>query len=339
MKLRDFDYDLPKELIAQEPLLKRDQARLMIVDRKAKEIRHDVFANIGKYLPPLSTIVVNDSKVIPARIFGKRETGGKTEVFLLNRLSDGYSFEALIRPLKRLKIGEKIYVGPNGSERAIWAQLIDPHRKIVRFNKKNIFPYLNKIGHMPLPPYIKREDTKQDQEYYQTVYAKNAGSVASPTAGLHFTRTLLSDLKKSGHSLKKVTLHVNFATFKAVEEENITSHQMHYESYSLSSATLASIQKTRSNGRKIVAVGTTSCRVLETVAQKKKLMGDTNIFIYPGYQFQMTDCLITNFHLPKTTLFMLVCAFAGKDLMQHAYQEAIREKYRFFSYGDCMFLA
>jgi len=334
VKLQDFEYGLPKELIAQFPLKMREKARLMVVDRKARTIRHDIFENIEKYLPPQSMLVLNDSKVIPARLFGQRETGGKIEIFLLKKLSDGYSYETLIRPLKRLKTDERIYFDNNG----LYAELIDPKNKIVRFNTKNISSYLNRFGHIPLPPYIKRPDEPLDKEFYQTVYAKKNGSVASPTAGLHFTSELLKRIEKQKHGIEKVTLHVNYATFKPVDEEDITKHRMQSEDYSVSQKTWSAIQATNKEGRKIIAVGTTSCRVLEVVSATKKLKGETNIFIYPGFQFQMTDGLITNFHLPKSTLLMLVYAFGSSDLMKRVYREAIDRKYRFYSYGDGMLI-
>ena len=336
MKLQDFEYRLPRELIAQYPLKEREKARLMIVDRKMQTIQHDIFGNITKYIPAESVLILNDSRVIPARLFGKRETGGRVEIFLLKRLADGYSYETLIRPLKRLNTDEKIYFDNNG----LYAQLKNPLNRIVRFNAKNISSYLNRFGHMPLPPYIKRVDEPLDKEFYQTVYAKNPGSVASPTAGLHFTNSLLTQLKKKGHAIEKLTLHVNYATFNPVKEEDITKHRMHTEQYGVSKKTWDSIQKYKKQGRKIVAVGTTACRVLETVGNRHacSLRGETNIFIYPGFIFQMTDALITNFHLPKSTLLMLVYAFASSDLMKRAYKEAIQEKYRFYSYGDGMLI-
>lgn len=334
MKLQDFNYNLPRELIARYPLKKRDEARLMIVERQTGKIRHDAFLNIGNYLPQKSTLVVNDSRVIPARLFGRRETGGRVEVFLLNKLPDGYSFEALIRPLKRLKLDEKITFGGNG----VYGTLTDAKNKIVRFNQKNIFKYLNRFGHMPLPPYIKRADEPLDKEYYQTVYAKRPGSVASPTAGLHFTQPLLKRLKRNGHKIETVTLHVNYATFKPVKEEDITRHKMHFESYEISPKSFWAIAKSKREGRKIAAVGTTGCRALETAALTAQLKGETNLFIYPGFEFKMTDILLTNFHLPHSTLLMLVCAFAGRDLILRAYHEAIQEKYRFYSYGDAMLI-
>lgn len=336
MKLSEFDFCLPPELIAQYPLEKRDQARLMVIDRQKEMISHDIFANVGKYLPPGSCVVLNDSKVIPARLLGQREkTPGKVEVFLLKKLSDGCSYETLIRPLNRLKLNEKIQF--NGG--SLTAELIDIPKRIVRFNRKDIAAQLKKHGHMPLPPYIKRAAEPLDHKYYQTVYARKPGSVASPTAGLHFTPALLDALRKKGHGIETVTLHVNLATFRMVETEDITQHQMHTEEYSLTQKSFRSIQQAKAKGRKTVAVGTTSCRVLETLAKgSSRLAGETDIFIYPGHTFRAVDVLITNFHLPRSTLLMLVYAFGGTKLMKEAYAQAIREKYRFYSYGDAMII-
>ncbi len=336
MKLSEFDFDLPQELIAQYPLKKRDQARLMVIDRQKQTIAHDIFANVGKYLPPGSCVVLNDSKVIPARLLGRREkTPGKVEVFLLKKLpgGDGRSYEALIRPLGRLKLNENIQF--NGG--SLTAELLDINKRIVRFNRKDITAQLKKHGHMPLPPYIKRAAEPLDHKYYQTVYARKPGSVAAPTAGLHFTPALLNVLRKKGHRIETVTLHVNLATFRMVETEDITQHPMHTEEYSLTRESFDAIQN--ENKKKIVAVGTTSCRVLETLAKNpSRLTGETDIFIYPGHTFRSVDVLITNFHLPRSTLLMLVYAFGGIKLMKEAYAEAIREKYRFYSYGDAMII-
>ena len=333
MNLSDFYYDLPSELIAQQPCLRRDHARLMIVDRTTKKIRHDQFFNIDQFLPRESLIVLNDSKVISARLIGHREkTGGKVEIFLLNRLKDEYSYEALIRPLKRLNIGEKIIF----KNTAVTAELVDAKKKIVRFNRKNMDRYWNVIGHMPLPPYIKRADNELDQEYYQTVYAKTTGSVAAPTAGLHFTKKMMAALKRKAFGMEYVTLHVNYGTFKSVTAEDITKHAMHYEDYDIKKKSYQNILKAKENGQKIVTVGTTSLRVLETVTATQKLRGSTNLFIYPGFSFKIADILITNFHFPCSTLLMLAYAFGGTTLMKKAYKEAIGQKYRLFSYGDAM---
>ena len=335
MNLDDFYYPLPEKLIAQEPLRRRDQARLMVVDRRGKRIRHDIFANMGRYLPARSCIVLNDSKVIPARLLGRRErSGGQVEIFLLNKLADGYSYETLMRPLRRLKTHERIVF--NGGR--LVAQIEDIGRRIIRFNKRNLSDDLDTIGHMPLPPYIKRMDGAADRRYYQTVYARREGSVAAPTAGLHFTSRLIKRIQKAGHKIAKVTLHINYATFKPVSEKDITKHHMHHEEYSVAKKSYAFVRSARNDRRKIVAVGTTSCRVLESIAGGRPLKGNTDIYIYPGYHFQMTDILVTNFHLPHSTLLMLVYAFGGMDLMARAYQEAVREKYRFYSYGDAMMI-
>ncbi|MBI5149305.1 MAG: tRNA preQ1(34) S-adenosylmethionine ribosyltransferase-isomerase QueA [Candidatus Omnitrophica bacterium] len=338
MKLQDFDYSLPEGLIASYPIPKRDQAKLMVVDRGRGTIAHDIFANVGKYLPAQSCLVLNDSKVIPARLLGRREkTPGKVEVFLLKKIpgGDGCSYEALIRPLNRLKLNEKIQF--NGG--SLTAELVDIKKRTVRFNRRNISAQLQRHGHMPLPPYIKRPDEPLDKKYYQTVYARKPGSVASPTAGLHFTPALLNALRKKGHGIETVTLHVNLATFRMVEAEDITQHKMHTEEYSLTQKSFSSIQQAKAKGRKIVAVGTTSCRVLETLAKdSSRLTGATDIFIYPGYTFHSVDILITNFHLPRSTLLMLVYAFGGTKLMKEAYAQAIEQKYRFYSYGDAMII-
>lgn len=332
MRLQDFDYVAPETLIAQHPLKRRDQARLMVIDRKDGRIRHDVFANLGKYLPAKSLLVLNDTKVVPARLLGRRLSGGEVEIFLLKRLSDGYSYETLMRPLRRLKVGERIAF--NGG--SVVAEIRDKESRVVRFNKKDLSADLEKFGHIPLPPYIKRADAAADRRNYQTVYARHRGSVAAPTAGLHFTKAQLAGLKKQGHGVAHVTLHVNYGTFKPVEEEDITRHKMHTEDYSITAATQRVLEKAKAAGRKIVAVGTTSCRVLETLARTGKSAGTTDLFLYPGCDFQMTESLVTNFHQPRTTLFMLVCAFAGTALMKRAYKEAIEQKYRLYSYGDGM---
>lgn len=335
MELKEFDYHLPPELIAQYPLPQRDQARLLVLNRQTKKITHDIFSNIGMYLPPKSLLVLNDTKVIPARLYGHREKSeGKIEVFILKCISEKENvFEVLLRPLKRLQVGEKIQL-----EGGLTAELIDKENRQVHFNKPNLFKLLEQIGHMPLPPYITRSDEKTDRKLYQTVFAKPFGSVASPTAGLHFTKSLLTKLQKAGHGVKKVTLHINYGTFKPVEEPNILNHKMHSEDYQVESAVWTKIEKAKKSKQLVVAVGTTSCRVLESVAQTGNLKGSTDIFIYPGYTFKMMDALITNFHLPFSTLLMLVSAFGGSEWVKQAYAEAIQKKYRFFSYGDAMLI-
>ena len=325
-KLQSYFYHLPSDLVAQTPVPHRDRARLLIIDRAQSTIRHDTFKHLNNYLPANSHLVVNNSKVIPARLWGHRSTGGAVEVFLLNTLEDGYSFEVLLRPLKKIREGEAIDFGLG-----ISAILTDKEKRIVRFNKKNITRYLPKVGHMPLPPYIKRPDTPRDREDYQTVYAKQPGSVASPTAGLHFSKELIKKLKTQGHRFLELTLHINYGTFKPVECADIRAHLMHTEHYS-------NIPCSFDGSGYVVAVGTTSCRALETFVHNKKNAGSTDIFIYPGYKFQAVDALITNFHLPYSTLLMLVCAFGGYDLVMKAYKEAIKERYRFYSYGDAMLI-
>ncbi|MDP2939296.1 MAG: tRNA preQ1(34) S-adenosylmethionine ribosyltransferase-isomerase QueA [Candidatus Omnitrophota bacterium] len=341
MKLSDFDYQLPKELIAQYPLKSRDSCRLLVIERSSQKIYHDKFYNILKYLPKNSCLILNDSRVIPARLLGRREkTGGRVEVLVLNQVDSSNTFNALINPLKKIKIDERIIF--NGSK--IYCQLIDAKQKIVRFNC-DILKHLKEIGQIPLPPYIKRVPENLDKEYYQTVYAKCNGSIASPTAGLHFTNELLSKIKETEIKIASLTLHVNYATFNPVKEEDITRHKMYCEEFRVTRGTVKIIQEAKESSRKIIAVGTTSCRVLETISniEVDKLnnsiyQGSTNLFIYPGYKFKLTDGIITNFHFPKTTLFMLVCAFAGGDLIMKAYQEAIAKKYRFYSYGDAMLI-
>jgi S-adenosylmethionine:tRNA ribosyltransferase-isomerase len=335
IRLDEFGYHLPEALIAQSPPARRDKARLMVVDRKTGSVTHDIFANITRYLLAQSCLVVNDSKVIPARLLGRREqTGGRVEILLLKKLEDGYSYQALIRPLRRLDNHDRIIF--NGGR--LTAEVQDRENRVVRFNRRDITPFLEKFGHMPLPPYIKRPDRASDRKYYQTVYAKSAGSVASPTAGLHFTARLLKSLARAEHTVEKVTLHINYATFKPVEEPDVTKHKMHFEDYKVTQKTWGAVTRAKAGGRKIVAVGTTSCRVLETVAAGGPLNGRTDIFMYPGYEFKMVDSLITNFHLPFSTLLMLVYAFGSQRLMSRAYREAVELKYRFYSYGDAMMI-
>lgn len=333
-RLDAYGYSLPEPLIAQHPLAKRDQARLMVIDRRSHSIHHEVFTHLGCYLPPQSLLIVNNSKVVPARLLGKKpRTGGEVEVFLLKDLGDGRSFEALLRPLKKIPEGEVMDFGGG-----ITAVLADKEKRIVRFDRANVLRHLKNVGHIPLPPYIKRDDEPADRQDYQTVYAKRLGSVASPTAGLHFTKGLIGSLKAQKHTFKELTLHINYGTFKPVETADIRQHPMHTENYQISPVLYGNILKARQQGRTVVAVGTTSCRVLESVAAGGQLQGETGIFIYPGYEFKLTDILITNFHLPHSTLLMLVCAFGGYDLVMRAYREAIEKKYRFYSYGDAMLI-
>jgi S-adenosylmethionine:tRNA ribosyltransferase-isomerase len=330
--LEQYGYDLPEQLIAQEPLKRRDEARLMVVDRGASSIRHDVFKNIAGHVPPRSCWVVNNSKVLPARLLGQKEsTGGKVEVFILKQRGDGVC-EALLRPLKRLKNQDKIIFPPG----RLRAEIIDRDNRLIRFDQGNLEAALRKWGRVPLPPYIKRPDRERDKVDYQTVYARRSGSVAAPTAGLHFTRPLLRRLQGLGHSFSNVTLHINYGTFKPVETRDIRRHPMHSESYAVSGSARKHLESGRKAGRAVIAVGTTSCRVLESVAVSGQLAGETSLFIYPGYHFRAVDILLTNFHLPQSTLLMLVCAFGGHELIRRAYREAVKHKYRFYSYGDAM---
>ncbi len=335
MKLSDFDYSLPEHLIAQQPLHERDQARLMVIHRKKKTVSHDVFQNLNRYLPAGSALVLNNSRVIPARLLGRKaRSGGGVEIFLLKKGMELQTFEVLMRPMQKIKQGDLIEF--EGTD--LKAEILDKERRIVRFNTKDVLKALTDAGHIPLPPYIKRPDTLEDRTYYQTVYARHSGSVAAPTAGLHFTKPLIQALKAEGHPFFEVMLHVNYATFKPVEEEDITQHQMHQEQYSVSPSVWERLVAAQADGKKIVAVGTTSCRTIETIARTGNLKGTTDLYIYPGCRFQTTDVLITNFHLPRSSLLMLVYAFGGMELMRQAYQEAIDQAYRFYSYGDAMII-
>ncbi|MCA9400369.1 MAG: tRNA preQ1(34) S-adenosylmethionine ribosyltransferase-isomerase QueA [Candidatus Omnitrophica bacterium] len=330
--LKDYNYHLPSELIAQRPLTRRDEARMLVINRRDQSIIHSTFKHLPDYLPQNCLIVRNNSKVIPARFLGHRKgTGGKIEVFLLKQAEDSSTFEVLIKPLKRLKNGDVITF-KGGLETTV----IDREKRIVRFNRKNILSLAEQLGVIPLPPYIERPSDAHDRKYYQTVYAKHHGSVASPTAGLHFTNRMIQSMEKRGHIFADVTLHINYGTFKPVEAEDITEHHMHAESYTVKPSVYKRVLRAREQGKSVVAVGTTSCRVLETLAKTQKTTGETNLFIYEGYSFKLVDILITNFHLPMSTLLMLVYAFGGKALMQKAYQEAIDHQYRFYSYGDGM---
>lgn len=340
MKLSDFNYDLPKELIAQVPIEKRDEARLMVLNKQDKTINHKIFKDILDYLKPGDCLVRNNTKVIPARLYGvKEETGANVEFLLLNRI-EGDTWEVMVRPGKKLMPGVKVNFGDGLLKAEILDKMEGGSRK-VRFDYDGIFnEILDQIGLMPLPPYIKEKLEKK--EMYQTVYAKYDGSAAAPTAGLHFTEELLDQIKAKGVEIANVTLHVGIGTFRPVKEENIEDHDMHTEHYYIKKEDAEKINNTRKNGGRIIAVGTTSCRVLESVADEngfvKEVEGDTNIFIYPGYKFKCIDCLITNFHLPESTLVMLVSALAGREFILDAYNEAVKEKYRFFSFGDAMFI-
>ena len=340
MKTDDFDYYLPEELIAQTPLKKRDSSRMLVLDKQNGNIFHKTFSDIIDYLNPGDTLVLNDTKVIPARIIGvKEETGAVIELLLLKNIDDN-NWECLTRPAKRVKVGTVISFG-DGMLKATCSSVGEEGIRVFSLSYDGIlYEILDKLGTMPLPPYI--HEKLEDQSRYQTVYAKNIGSAAAPTAGLHFTKELLNDIKNKNVNIAYLTLHVGLGTFRPVNVEDVTKHKMHTEYYSISKETCDNINKTKESGNKIVVVGTTSVRVLETVMNRfgelKECSGVTDIFIYPGYKFKIVDNLITNFHLPKSTLVMLVSALAGKDNIMKAYHEAVLNKYRFFSFGDAMFI-
>lgn len=341
MKTSDFYYDLPKELIAQTPVEPRDSSRLMLLDRSTGEIDHKHFYDIIDSLNPGDLLVANDSRVLPARIYGiKDETGARVEFLLLRQIT-GNRWEALCKPGKKAKEGTSFTFG-DGLLRATVAEVKDDGNRIVDFEcDENFFSTLDKIGQMPLPPYITEE--LKDKERYQTVYSHELGSAAAPTAGLHFTKELMQRIKDKGVNIAYVTLHVGLGTFRPVKVDDVTNHKMHSEHYEIPEETSRLINETKKNGGRVIAVGTTSCRTLESVAtfygEIKPCEGFTDIFIYPGYEFKVLDGLITNFHLPESTLIMLVSAFAGYDNVMNAYKTAVEEKYRFFSFGDAMFIS
>ena len=350
LKLNDFNYVLPEELIAQYPLGERDRCRLMIVERKSGSVSHGTFKDITSYIKKGDCLVANDTKVIPARLFGRRKSGGKVEIFLVEKKNP--VCKALVRPSVRVKEGEKIVL-ESGDEAEILGK--GEIGRSVKFNR-SVEDIIREVGHTPLPPYIDRIDEKSDKSGYQTIYGIKEGATASPTAGLHFTEAVLKEIGAKGAQTLFVTLHVSYGTFAPVKAEKITDHKMHGEDFELTRDAAMRINKIKMNGGRVFAVGTTSCRVLEACAaqnQKEPRVkgqaqkpaykiepgkGKTDLFIYPGYEFKMVDALLTNFHLPKSTLLMLVAAFVGKDLIFRAYEEAIARKYRFFSYGDAMLI-
>lgn len=339
MKVSDFNYELPEELIAQTPIEKRDESRLMVLNREKQTIEHKIFRNIIDYLETGDVLVRNNTKVIPARLYGKKETGANVEFLLLNNI-EGDIWECIVRPGNKLHVGTKVIFG-EGLLKADILEVMPGGTRKVEFHYEGIFnEILDKIGLMPLPPYIHEELKQKDR--YQTVYAKYNGSAAAPTAGLHFTEELLKQLREKGIIIANVTLHVGIGTFRPVKEEMVEAHEMHSEHYYIKQEDADKINQAKKNGKRVIAVGTTSCRVLETVADEngniKATEGDTQIFIYPGYQFKILDGLITNFHLPQSTLLMLVSALAGREYILKAYEEAVKERYRFFSFGDAMFI-
>ena len=340
MQLEDFNYELPEELIAQTPLEKRDASRLMVLDKNTGEINHRHFSDILDYMNKGDTLVLNDTKVLPARLIGTKEgTGAVIEVLLLKDIQND-TWECLTRPAKRVHVGTMISFGEGELKAKCIYEGEEGIRKYELIYDGILLEILEKLGTMPLPPYI--HEKLSDQNRYNTVYAKNIGSSAAPTAGLHFTEELLNKIKEKGINITYVTLHVGLGTFRPVQEENIVNHKMHTEYYEMTEETAKILTETKERGNKIIAVGTTSVRTLETIMNKyykfKACSGTTDIFIYPGYQFQAIDFLITNFHLPKSTLIMLVSALAGRKHVLQAYQEAVKEKYRFFSFGDSMMI-
>ncbi len=340
LRKSDFYFDLPQELIAQDPLEDRSNSRLLLLDKKDGRIEHHIFKEIVDYLRPGDCLVLNDTKVLPARLMGvKEDTGAAIEVLLLKRKENDI-WETLVKPGKKAKPGTRIVFG-EGSLRAEVLEIVEEGNRLIRFSYEGIFEeVLDQLGEMPLPPYITHK--LQDKSRYQTIYAKYEGSAAAPTAGLHFTKELLSRIEAKGISIAYVTLHVGLGTFRPVKSDNILEHHMHSEYYHVTKEAADKINQTKAAGGRVICVGTTSCRTVESAARAdgtlQECCDNTEIFIYPGYRFQVMDCLITNFHLPESTLVMLVSALAGRDQVLHAYQEAIREKYRFFSFGDAMFL-
>lgn len=340
MQLEDFNYELPEELIAQTPLEQRDTSRLMVLDKNTGEIEHKHFTDILDYIQKGDTLVLNDTKVLPARLIGvKEDTGAVIEVLLLKDIQENI-WECLTRPAKRVHVGTIVSFGKGELKAKCIEEGEEGIRKYELIYEGILLEILEKLGTMPLPPYI--HEKLSDPTRYNTVYAKNIGSAAAPTAGLHFTDDLLARVREKGINIAYVTLHVGLGTFRPVQEENILDHKMHTEYYEMSEETAKLLTNTKKNGNKIVAVGTTSVRTLETIMNKyhefRSCSGTTDIFIYPGYEFQAVDFLITNFHLPKSTLIMLVSALASREYVLHAYKEAVKEKYRFFSFGDSMLI-
>ena len=340
MKTSDFDFQLPEELIAQTPLERRDASRLLTLDRESGAVGHHHFYDLPRFLRPGDCLVLNDSRVLPARLIGHRPTGGACEVLLLVD-KGGDLWECLVRPGRKLKPGAQVIFG-DGQLTATVEEELNDGKRTVRFHYQGIFlEILEQLGRMPLPPYIKAE--LQDQERYQTVYSRVVGSAAAPTAGLHFTPELLEQVREIGVKVCYVTLHVGLGTFRPVKAEEITDHEMHSEFCKISQETADIINETKRNGGRVICVGTTSCRTVESFAAEDGTMSErsgwTSIFIYPGYKFKVLDALITNFHLPQSTLIMLVSALAGREHVLAAYEEAVREKYRFFSFGDAMFIS
>lgn len=341
MNLKDFYFELPNELIAQEPLIKRDNSRLMVLDKDSGNITHRVFSDIKEYLRRGDCLVLNDTRVIPARLFGKRKsTGAAIEILLLERKSLN-TWECLVKPGKKCRVGDVVVFGEEDELECEIKEIIDGGNRIIEFKYEGAFEaILDKLGKMPLPPYITKE--LADRERYQTIYSKYEGSAAAPTAGLHFTPELIEEIKDLGVRVVFVTLHVGLGTFRPVKIDNITEHKMHEEQYSVSQETANVINETKLSGGRIFCVGTTSVRTLESVSNEESIVeagsGSTGIFIYPGYKFKVADVIITNFHLPESTLLMLISAFSSRENVLNAYKTAVEEQYRFFSFGDAMLI-
>ena len=340
MKTSDFYYDLPEELIAQDPLEDRSSSRLLILDKETGKTEHHIFKEIIDYLNPGDCLVINDTKVIPARLIGEKVgTGAKIEVLLLKRKEKDV-WETLVKPGKKMKVGAQVSFG-GGLLTGEVIDVVEEGNRLIKFHYEGIFEeVLDQLGEMPLPPYITHQ--LKDRNRYNTVYAKNEGSAAAPTAGLHFTPELLDAIQKKGVDIARVTLHVGLGTFRPVKVEDVTEHHMHSEFYQVDEEAAEKINRAKDGAGRVICVGTTSCRTIESAADEtghlKPCSGRTEIFIYPGYKFKMLDCLITNFHLPESTLIMLVSALAGKEHVMAAYEEAVKERYRFFSFGDAMFI-
>ncbi len=340
MKVKDFYFDLPEELIAQHPLEKRDESKLMVLDKNTGAIEHKAFKNIIEYLNEGDCLVLNDTRVMPARLYGSKEdSGGKMEFLLLRRLEKDI-WETLVKPGKRAKVGSKFVFG-NGELKAEIVEVLENGNRKVKFYYEGIFEeVLDRLGEMPLPPYI--TEKLEDKERYQTVYSREVGSAAAPTAGLHFTEELLQKIKAKGIDIAFVTLHVGLGTFRPVKAENVEEHEMHAEYYYLNKENAEIINIAKERGKRVIAVGTTSNRTLESIADEsgrvREASGYTSIFIYPGYKFKIVNALITNFHLPESTLIMLISAFSNRDIIMNAYNTAVENKYRFFSFGDAMFI-
>jgi S-adenosylmethionine:tRNA ribosyltransferase-isomerase len=344
MQLQDFDYLLPDELVAQQPAARRDASRLMCLDRENERIASCQFSDLPDYFRPGDLLILNDTQVIPARLLGQKKTGGKIEIFLVrpvDRLTGEEDWYCLTKSSKAPRLGTEVILG-EGLRAEILDEADPPYRRVRFFCDGDFMQLVDDVGHLPLPPYIRREDCEADRSRYQTVFAREKGAVAAPTAGLHFTEEMLAVLRSSGVEIQSVTLHVGLGTFLPVRVEDIRLHKMHTEMYSIPQLTADAVNQARKERRRVFALGTTSARALETAATEDGILqsgrGESDIFIYPGYCFKLVDALITNFHLPKSTLLMLVSAFAGRDFILSAYRQAVEERYRFFSYGDCMLI-